>query len=98
MDLSSTMVFLFSILETLKLMQKYQDWPGIDPKPMDTVKVLEEDDFEVEAVQTADAVVEADATEKDDVDVEDEYLRVIRRKLEAMEKAREAGAVEVEVE
>jgi type II secretory pathway component GspD/PulD (secretin) len=26
-----------------KEMQEYEDWPGVDPKPMDPVKVLEED-------------------------------------------------------
>ena len=28
--------------------QKMQDWPGIDPQPMDPVKVLEDDDFGIE--------------------------------------------------
>jgi general secretion pathway protein D len=31
--------------EMEKRFQSLQDWPGIDPKPMDPVKVLEEDDF-----------------------------------------------------
>lgn len=28
--------------------QTMQDWPGVDPEPMDPVKVLEEDDFDIE--------------------------------------------------
>ncbi|MHC4784285.1 MAG: type II secretion system protein GspD, partial [Planctomycetota bacterium] len=38
--------------------QTMQDWPGIDPAPMDPVKVLEEDDFLIEDKLEGDFVVQ----------------------------------------
>ena len=38
--------------------QTMQDWPGIDPVPMDPVKVLEEDDFLIEDKLEGDFVVQ----------------------------------------
>jgi hypothetical protein len=38
--------------------QSMQDWPGIDPAPMDPVKVLEEDDFLIEDKLEGDFVVQ----------------------------------------
>ena len=32
-----------------KKFQEHQDWPGVDPKPMDPVKVLEDDEFQIES-------------------------------------------------
>ncbi|MHC5138317.1 MAG: hypothetical protein ACYSOF_00250, partial [Planctomycetota bacterium] len=38
--------------------QSVQDFPGIDPPPMDPVKVLEEDDFDVEPIADGEFVVQ----------------------------------------
>jgi type II secretory pathway component GspD/PulD (secretin) len=38
--------------------QSMQDWPGIDSPPMDPVKVLEDDDFDVEPIADGEFVVQ----------------------------------------
>jgi len=77
-------------------MQEYQDWPGIDPTPMDPVKVLE-DDFVMISASEADVTLHNDTPEDDAVDTDaavteddevDEYLQVIRRKLKEMDEAK----------
>ncbi|MDH4201279.1 MAG: hypothetical protein OEV87_00090 [Phycisphaerae bacterium] len=53
--------------------QGLQDWPGVDPKPMEPEKVLEEDDIE-----------------------NDVYIETLRKKIEALDKAKSTVDVEVQ--
>ncbi|MHC5157860.1 MAG: type II secretion system protein GspD, partial [Planctomycetota bacterium] len=76
--------------------QGLQDFPGIKPKPMSPVKVLEEDDFDIASVAESGVVVSDDNTVSDGVvdsaAAEDPYLEVVRRKLRERERAAAAGS------